>query len=130
MDIDRLIALDPSETGSGFPSGPQAPKGQAAPKMTAVFDFDLRQYQGNPHHADTPFGKPVILAIGDEFTAAQARAEQAEAEAARLREYYDAAEAIRDVGLLHMTAEMSARMKAARAALREGGNGTAQKGGE
>jgi multidrug efflux pump subunit AcrA (membrane-fusion protein) len=54
----------------------EAPKGQDAPKMTAVFDFDLRQYQGNPHHADTPFGKPVILAMGDELTAAQARIEK------------------------------------------------------
>jgi hypothetical protein len=180
----------------------KAPKGQDAPKMTAVFDFDLRQYQGNPHHADTPFGKPVILAMGDELTAAQARiekqvrflkiardeagealarAEQAEAEVERLkadqaqgREDYTALmqrhdeqliacqiaidqakaaeaevkrlrEAIERTADQALTAEIpagygpqdrskwaegyDAAIRHARAALREGGEDTAQKGG-
>lgn len=33
--------------------------------MTAVFETDLRKFDGNPHKADTPFGRPVILSIGN-----------------------------------------------------------------
>ena len=34
-------------------------------KCTIVFDCDLRQFDGNPFHAETPFGKPVVTACGD-----------------------------------------------------------------
>ncbi len=34
-------------------------------RMTCVFDYDVREFAGNPHHADTPFGCPVIVSDGD-----------------------------------------------------------------
>jgi len=37
------------------------------PRMTAVFQYDLRKFDGNPHTAETPFGKPVALCLGDEL---------------------------------------------------------------
>ena len=36
--------------------------------MTAVFAFDGRAYEGNPFHADTPFGRPQGIAAGDLLT--------------------------------------------------------------
>lgn len=34
-------------------------------RMTCVFDYDVKSFKGNPHHADTPFGRPVIINDGD-----------------------------------------------------------------
>ena len=35
------------------------------PRMTAVFEYDLKQHPGNPFHTDTPFGRPLVLQPGD-----------------------------------------------------------------
>jgi len=37
------------------------------PQMTAVFNCNLRKFQGNPHLQDTPFGQPQIVGIGNAF---------------------------------------------------------------
>lgn len=37
------------------------------PQMTAVFNCNLRKFDGNPHNVETPFGKAQIVAIGNEF---------------------------------------------------------------
>lgn len=42
-----------------------APAIDDTPLMTAVFAHDLRSHAGNPFHADTPFGRPVTLVLGD-----------------------------------------------------------------
>lgn len=34
-------------------------------KCTMVFDCDIRKFEGNPFHAETPFGKPGKVQIGD-----------------------------------------------------------------
>ena len=34
-------------------------------RMTAVFACDLRKFNGNPFHQDTPFGRPITTCIGD-----------------------------------------------------------------
>ena len=34
---------------------------------TVVFEFDIRDYDGNPLKAVTPFGKPIAIGIGDAF---------------------------------------------------------------
>lgn len=34
-------------------------------EMTCVFHFDVRKFCGNPHQADTPFGRPVIVSMGN-----------------------------------------------------------------
>lgn len=36
-------------------------------RITAVFMGDLRKWSTNPFHADTPFGRPQALSIGDVF---------------------------------------------------------------
>lgn len=36
--------------------------------VTMVFKYDIRQFVGNPHDVETPFGKPVAIGIGDAFT--------------------------------------------------------------
>ena len=36
-----------------------------AKRMTCVFDFDLLALKSNPFHADTQFGRPVIISDGD-----------------------------------------------------------------
>lgn len=35
------------------------------PKMTCVFDCDVRSLAINPHKAETPFGQPTIVSVGD-----------------------------------------------------------------
>ena len=35
------------------------------PRMTAVFEYDLKSHPGNPFHTDTPFGRPLVLELGD-----------------------------------------------------------------
>ena len=30
-----------------------------------VFECNLRQFDGNPLHVDTPFGRPVLVAVGN-----------------------------------------------------------------
>ncbi len=37
----------------------------AAARMTCVFEMNVRTFNGNPHHTETPFGKPVIVSDGD-----------------------------------------------------------------
>lgn len=32
---------------------------------TIVFECNLRQFKGNPLHVDTPFGRPVLVAVGN-----------------------------------------------------------------
>jgi hypothetical protein len=34
---------------------------------TMRFDFDIRKFKGNPHLAETPFGKASIICSGDLF---------------------------------------------------------------
>lgn len=34
-------------------------------RTTCVFDFDILSFDGNPHCAETPFGRPVIISMGD-----------------------------------------------------------------
>jgi hypothetical protein len=60
-------------------------------RMTAVFDFDLRKYQGNPHNAETPFGRPVVLSVGDEIAALTAERDALALQVQRAREEYQAA---------------------------------------
>jgi hypothetical protein len=36
-------------------------------KFTAVFDRDIRAFDGNPLKAETPFGVPETIAIGNVF---------------------------------------------------------------
>jgi hypothetical protein len=33
--------------------------------MTCVFDYDARSFPTNPLYAETPFGMPVIVSVGD-----------------------------------------------------------------
>lgn len=32
---------------------------------TIVFECNLREFNGNPLRVETPFGKPVIISVGD-----------------------------------------------------------------
>lgn len=57
------------------------------PRMTCVFDFDVREYRGNPHQVMTPFGQPRIIEAAD----ACARHAALEKEVKRLRNFVHAA---------------------------------------
>ena len=49
--------------------------------MTCVFACDVRTFEGNPHHAETPFGKPLVVSDGDlagDYDRMEARADAAE----------------------------------------------------
>ena len=71
--------------------------------MTCVFACDVRSFDGNPHHADTPFGQPLVVSDGDlagEFDRMEAKAAKVEADNARLT----ADLAAKDVALRKMLA--------------------------
>lgn len=34
-------------------------------RMTCVFAYNVRDFQKNPFFVDTPFGRPVIVSVGD-----------------------------------------------------------------
>ena len=34
-------------------------------RTTCVFNYVLEEFPGNPHHAETPFGQPARISIGD-----------------------------------------------------------------
>lgn len=34
-------------------------------RITVVFDCDITRFRGNPHRADTPFGRPISIMRGD-----------------------------------------------------------------
>lgn len=57
-------------------------------KYTSLcFEFDLRTMAGNPFHADTPFGRPVIVSVVNVFEERdrlQERVEELEASLARI----------------------------------------------
>ena len=38
-----------------------------APKdrFTLIFDGDIIDFEGNPFHVDTPFGRPQVVSVGD-----------------------------------------------------------------
>jgi hypothetical protein len=55
--------------------------------MTAVFNINLRRFDGNPLHTKTPFGKPQQVGIGNEFERGdklEKKLEEIEAAARRL----------------------------------------------
>lgn len=35
--------------------------------FTLVFAGDLRKYRKNSHHTDTPFGRPIVVGLGNAF---------------------------------------------------------------
>ncbi len=35
--------------------------------VTIMFEFDITSLEGNPFKVETPFGKPVIIGLGDIF---------------------------------------------------------------
>lgn len=37
--------------------------------FTLVFRGDIRKFAGNPHKTDTPFGRPVVVGVGNAFDA-------------------------------------------------------------
>ncbi len=44
------------------------PKKSLPPQgCTIFFECDIRQFKGNPFHVETPFGRPVTIAVGDVF---------------------------------------------------------------
>lgn len=34
-------------------------------RTTCVFECDVRNFEGNPHHIVTPLGPPVVVQVGD-----------------------------------------------------------------
>ena len=44
--------------------------------FTCVFDGNIREFRGNPHQADTPFGRPTVVSAGDVCQAHDALEEQ------------------------------------------------------
>lgn len=55
-------------------------------RMTCVFECDVRSYKGNPFHASTPFGKPVVVSDSDLAAEHDMQEDRADALAARLEE--------------------------------------------
>ena len=42
---------------------------------TIVFEFDLRKIKGNPFDVETPFGKPMVISIGNQLSESDAEDE-------------------------------------------------------
>jgi hypothetical protein len=97
-------------------------------RMTAVFEFDLRRYHGNPHRAETPFGRPETLMIGDaceESDLTLARIEALEAERDALRQAIahamtELAQSAQDMHAIRAERILTRAYGTARAALSEG----------
>ncbi len=48
-------------------------------RFTVVFEGDIRKFDGNPFHADTPFGRPRVIDADDVIAERDALAEALEA---------------------------------------------------
>lgn len=42
-----------------------APAGEEEEYVTIVFKCNIRKFQGNPYHVQTPFGSPEVISVGD-----------------------------------------------------------------
>lgn len=81
--------------------------------MTCVFACDVRTFDGNPHHADTPFGRPLVVSDGDlagNFDRMEARADEATALLEEALAAFNRIAAATSVDWIHKEARCAARL--------------------